>query len=66
MRNKAEVSERGPEAGVRRQRRLQLDHMFLFSLYIPSQQNNLAALSIEKYVLKCVAAQVTFSSLRDG
>ena len=27
VRNADEVSERGPEAGIRRQRRLQLDHM---------------------------------------
>jgi len=69
VRNKDEVSERGTEAGIRRQMKLQLDHMVCFycpCIHIPLQQHNLGALSIDKYVLKCVAAQVTFSSLRDG
>ena len=35
VRNADEVSERGTEAGIRRQRRLQLDHMLCFySSYI--------------------------------
>ena len=66
VRNKDEVSERGTEAGIRRQMRLQLDHMvcsYSPCIHIPLQQRNVVALSIDKYLLKCVATQVTFSSL---
>ena len=64
VRNKDEVSERVTEAVIRRQMRLQLDHMvcsYSPCIHIPSQQHNLAALVLTHIEMCCCTGHLQLS-----